>query len=412
MNRLTPLPYGRHTIEDDDIAAVAAVLRGDWLTTGPMVEAFEAEFASAVGASYAVACATGTAALHLAVLAAGLGPGDQAIVPAVTFVATANALRFCGADVVFADVDSVDGLMGVAELDEAGRRADPSRLKAVLPVHLGGQSADPAGIAAWAAARGAVVIEDACHAVGSRYVSASGESRIGECRDSLAACFSLHPVKTVTMGEGGVVTTGSARLAAEMRRYRGHGITRNPADYINQELAWDSDGQPNPWYYEMPDPAPNYRASDIACALGLAQMRKLERFVQARLDLVAAYDAALAALAPVIRPVRRRPMARVGWHLYQVLVDFPAIGMSRATFMRELLRRGVGSQVHYIPVHRQPYYRRLYGDVVLPGADRYYDATLSLPLFPSMAKSDVEFVVSHLADVVSQGRPTGAERTT
>lgn len=396
-----PLPYGRHCIDEADIAAVVEVLRGDWLTTGPMVERFEAAFAAAVGAPHAVSCATGTAALHLAAMALGLGPGDQVIVPSITFVATANAVRFCGTEVVFADVESDSGLMGLAQLDEAYRRADKQKLKAVFPVHLAGQCAAPAEMHVWCAERGLQLVEDACHAVGTRYMQGNVEHRVGDGGHALMSCFSLHPVKTVAMGEGGVVTTASAKLAAELRRLRGHGLVRDAGEFQNGDMAFAADGKPNPWYYEMPDPSPNYRASDIACALGYSQLGKLDHFVAQRQLLVAAYDARLAALAPHVLPLSRKPASQVGWHLYPAAIDFAGIGIPRAEFMRRLLRRGVGSQVHYIPVHRQPYYQQRYGLLDLPGADRYYERTLSLPLFPAMSEADVSFVVEQLAETVA-----------
>lgn len=396
-----PLPYGRHCIDEADIAAVVDVLRSDWLTTGPMVERFESAFAAAVGAPHAVACATGTAALHLAAMALRLGPNDQVIVPSITFVATANAVRFCGAEVVFADVESDSGLMGMEQLEAAYLRADKTRLKAVFPVHLAGQCAAPAEIYAWCAERGLKLVDDACHAIGTRYMHGNVEHRIGDGCHAIMSCFSLHPVKTVAMGEGGVVTTASTELAEELRRLRGHGLVRDAAAFQNADLAFGPDGKANPWYYEMPDPSPNYRASDVACALGYSQLGKLDGFIDRRQTLVAAYDARLPALAPHVLPPQRKPASQVGWHLYPVVVDFDAIGVSRSEFMRRLLRRGVGSQVHYIPVHCQPYYQQRYGLLDLPGASRYYERTLSLPLFPAMSEADVEFVVEQLAETVS-----------
>jgi len=391
------LPYGRHVVEDDDVAAVVEVLRGDWLTTGPAVEALEEAFAAAVGAPHAVAVNSGTAALHLAALAAGLGPGRTAVVPAVTFLATANAVRYCGADVVFADVDPDTGLTGPAQLEAAVARAG-GRADAVFPVHLGGQCADPAGIAAVAAAAGAVVVEDACHALGTVVDGAP----VGSCAASRMATFSLHPVKTVAAGEGGVVTARDAADAARLRAMRSHGMVRDAAGFSDPAMGLAPDGTPNPWYYEMPEPGFNYRLSDVNCALALSQVRKLDRFVARRAALAARYEAALAPLAPLVRPVPRTRADRVGWHLMAVLVDFEALGTDRASVMRRLAARGIGTQVHYVPVPRQPYYRRLYGDPALPGADRYYARTLSLPLFPAMDEGDVDRVAAELASLVEE----------
>jgi len=387
------LPYGRHLIEEDDVAAVAEVLRGDWLTTGPAVERFETGLGAATGARHAVACANGTAALHLATLALGLGPEDAAVVPAVTFVATANAVRLVGAEPVFADVDPETGLMRPADMEAALARAGRP-VRAVLPVHLAGQTADMAAIGALARERGLRVAEDACHAIGT--VDPEG-APVGACRHSDLATFSFHPVKTVAMGEGGAVTTNDNALAARVRSLRNHGLTRDPAQWSQADEAFGPDGQANPWYYEMPEPGLNYRASDINCALAASQLGKLERFAARRRALVERYDALVADLAPVVRPLGRVPGCDPAWHLYVVLVDFEAAGVDRGTVMRRLGERGVGSQVHYIPVHRQPYYRARTGDLTLPGADAYYARTLTLPLFPGMAIEDTERVVTGLS---------------
>ncbi len=400
MTSLPPLlPYGRQTIDEDDVAAVAAVLRSSSLTCGPMVEQFEQAFAAAVGAAHAIVCANGTAALHLANAALDLGPDDAVIVPAVTFVATANAARFCGAEVVFADVDAETGLMTAGHLDEAFGRARAAGLqpKAVVPVHLNGQACAMPAISRAAAGFGLSVIEDACHALGGEYVSASGAwVRIGSCHDAAMTIFSLHPVKTLTMGEGGVVTTNDAALARRLRRLRNHGVVREPSDFENDALAFDANGTANPWYIEFQEIGFNYRASDIQCALGLSQLGKLDRFVTARRGLAGYYRERLASVAPFVTSVGRAPDCHPAWHLAVAMIDFKAAGISRGTLMRRLADRGIGSQVHYVPLHLQPCYRRHHGDLSLPGADRYYARCLSLPLFPTMSACDVDRVVDFL----------------
>lgn len=393
------LPYGRQAVDDEDIAAVTAVLRGDWLTTGPAVEAFESAFARATGARHAVSCANGTAALHLATLALGLGPGDRALVPAMTFLATANAVRFTGAEVVFADVDPDSGLITPATIKAAATRLPPAErgsIKAVLPVHMAGQVCDMRSIAALAADKGWSVVEDACHALGGAY---DDRVPVGGA-DAGMACFSFHPVKTITTGEGGVVTTASDALAERLARFRSHGMIRDAARFVDGAAAFDSGGAANPWYYEMPEPGYNYRLSDIHAALGLQQLRKLPTFVARRAAMVARYDELLAPLAPRVRAIKRRPGARSAWHLYPVLIDFKAFGIERATVMRRLRERGIGSQVHYIPVHRQPYYRSRYGLADLPGADSYYARELSLPLFFGLADAEVERAAGALREVL------------
>jgi UDP-4-amino-4,6-dideoxy-N-acetyl-beta-L-altrosamine transaminase len=394
------LPYGRQLIEEDDIAAVVDVLRGDWLTTGPAVAAFEAALCEATGAGHAVACANGTAALHLAALALGLSPGDRVIVPSVTFLATANAVRLAGGEVVFADCEADSGLMEAPQLAEALARAAKEAggpVKAVIPVHLTGQCAALEGIAALAAEHGLTVVDDAAHAIGSRYRASSGASRpIGDGRLSAMTTFSFHPVKTIAMGEGGAVTTNDAGLASQLRSLRSHGMRREAAELQNTELAFDENGAVNPWYYEMPEIGLNYRVTDIQCALGLSQMKKLGRFVARRRALAARYDERLAGLAPLARPLAKAPAAEAAWHLYAVLIDFEAAGLSRAAVMERLRAQGIGTQVHYIPVHLQPYYRQRYGALALPGAERYYARTLSLPLFAGMEDADVDRVVDAL----------------
>lgn len=397
------IPYGRQYLDEADIDAVTQVLRGDWLTQGPSVGWFERAFAEHVGARHAVACANGTAALHLAMLALGIGPGDAVIVPSVTFLATANAARYVGADVAFADVDPDTGLLRRQDAEAALARAQARgwRVRAILPVHLAGQPADMEGLAALAAEHGLVLVEDACHAIGTRLTGAEGRAvAIGACDRTAMACFSFHPVKTLATGEGGMVTTNDDALAASLRRHVSHGMTRDEADFTEADAAFGADGKPNPWYYEMPAPGFNYRLTDIQAALGLSQLAKLDRFVAARRTLVAHYDQALAPLAPLLRPAVRVAGAEPGWHLYPVLVDYPALGMDRSAFMGRLRQQGVGTQVHYIPVHRQPYYLRLYGPLDLPGADGWYRRCLSLPLFAGMAMTDLDRVVQAVTKIV------------
>ncbi|MDB5448647.1 MAG: flmB [Phenylobacterium sp.] len=369
------LPYGRQTIEEDDIAAVAQALRADFLTTGPMVERFEQAFAERVGAAHAVACANGTAALHLAMLALEAGPGDAVIVPAITFLATANCARFAGAEVVFADVDPASGLMTPQTLREALGRVGGRRLRAVLPVHLRGDAVDLPGLEALAREAGAVLVEDAPHALGTTMRFGDVMERVGDVRHSAMATFSFHPVKAIATGEGGMVTTSDAALAERLRRLRSHGMVRPPGA--------------EPWWYEMPELGFNYRLPDVLCALGLSQLAKLDRFAERRRALAGAYDAALAPLAPRVRRAASPPWSRPVLHLMTVLIDFAAAGRSRLEVVEALRARGVGSQVHYIPVHRQPYYRERYGALELPGAEAWYAACLSLPLYPAMNEADV-----------------------
>lgn len=382
------LPYGRQLIEDDDIAAVAQALRGDFLTTGPTVEAFEQAFADKVGARFAVACANGTAALHLAMLALDVRPGEVCIAPSITFLATANCARYVGAEVVFADVDAASGLMTPETLAQAMERLGERRLRAVLPVHLRGEVAELPALADLARRAGAVLVEDAPHALGSAMDFGHGLERVGDVRHSAMATFSFHPVKAIATGEGGMVATNEPALAEQLKRLRSHGMVR-------------PDGG-EPWWYEMSELGFNYRMPDILCALGLSQLAKLDRFAARRRALAARYRARLAGLAPRVRLAASPAWSDPALHLMTVRIDFQACGRSRRQVVEALARRGIGSQVHYIPVHRQPYYRDRYGELDLPGAEAWYARCLSLPLFPGMADDDVERVVQALAEALGE----------
>jgi len=380
------LPYGRQTIEEDDIAAVAEALRADFLTTGPTVEAFERAFAAKVGAAHAAACANGTAALHLAMLALDVQPGEVCIAPSITFLATANCARFVGAEVVFADVDPESGLMTPATLRDAIARLGGRKLRVVLPVHLRGDVVDLPALQAIAQDAGAVLVEDAPHALGGTMQFGGVTERVGDCAHAAMATFSFHPVKTIATGEGGMVTTNDAGLAERLRTLRSHGMVR-PAG-----------GEP--WWYEMPELGFNYRLPDILCALGLSQLGKLDRFAGRRRALAAHYARRLAGLSPHLRLAETPAWSDPVLHLMVALIDFEALGRSRREVVDALRVRGVGTQVHYIPVHRQPYYRDRYGSLELPGAEAWYARCLSLPLYPAMTEADVDKVADALADVL------------
>ncbi|MBU4436249.1 MAG: UDP-4-amino-4,6-dideoxy-N-acetyl-beta-L-altrosamine transaminase [Alphaproteobacteria bacterium] len=382
------LPYGRQTIEDDDVAAVAEALRADFLTTGPTVEAFETAFKRKVGAEHAIAVANGTATLHLAMLALEIGEGDVCIAPSVTFLATANCARYVGAEVVFADVDPTSGLMTPETLAQALARAGDRRVKAVLPVHLRGDVCDLPALRAMAQAAGAVLVEDAPHALGSIATFDGVAHPVGDGAYSAFASFSFHPVKTMATGEGGMLTTNDAGLAARARSLRGHGMVRPPGS--------------DPWWYEMPEIGFNYRLPDVLCALGLSQLAKLDRFVARRRALTARYAARLADLSPIVRLASSPAWSNPALHLLTVLIDFEGAATSRRAVVERLKTAGIGSQVHYIPVHRQPYYVNRYGPLDLPGADAWYDRCLTLPLYPTMADGDVDRVVDALAEALGR----------
>jgi UDP-4-amino-4,6-dideoxy-N-acetyl-beta-L-altrosamine transaminase len=391
------LPYGRQLIEEDDISAVVEALHGEFLTTGPLVEQFERKLAETVGAADAVVCSNGTAALYMAAKALNLRPGGHVIVPAITFLATASAPHLAGAEVVFADVDRETGLMRPEDLEEALTRVPGGRADAAFPVHYAGQSCDMAALAKIARAGEMRLVEDAAHALGSAWLQPDGAIvPVGANLHSDLTIFSFHPVKTIAMGEGGAVSGNDPVLVRRLKQLRNHGITREPAAFLRSDAAFDEEGIANPWYYELHAPGFNFRIPDINCALGLSQLAKLPRFVAHRAALVAAYDELLAPLAPLVLPLKRDTRSASAWHLYAVRIDFAEAGIARSTLMAALRSEGIGTQVHYIPVNRQPYFAARTGPLVLPGAEHYYARTLSLPLYAGMTVDDVERVCAAL----------------
>lgn len=392
------LPYGRQHIDGDDINAVAAVLRGEWLTTGPLVDQFEAEFSARVGARHAVACSNGTTALHLAALGANLSSGQVAIVPAVTFQATASAVLQTGAEVVFADVDATTALLTPTHIEDAINRAGKAfpgyRVTAVLPVHMAGRRADMTSLGEVASRHGLAVIEDAAHALGT--VSPNG--KVGDCKHSIATTFSFHPVKTITTGEGGAVTTNDDQLAARMKRLRNHGIVREPEKFIDRDAGFDADGV-NPWYYEVTEAGFNYRMTDIQCALGLSQLQRLDSFVAHRNTIIEHYFNTFSGVDG-IEFFRDDVGSTTSWHLAVARIDFERFGLSRGRVMRNLAEHQIGSQVHYMPLYRHPLYRKRYGEQWRPGAEAYYARALSLPLHTRMTIDDADRVCTTLKKVL------------
>lgn len=382
--RASLLPYGRQCITDDDVQAVVDVLRSDWLTTGPKVAEFERMVADYVGARFAVAVSSGTAALHAAVFAAGLGPGDEVVTTPLTFVASANCALYVGATPVFADVRDDSLAIDVARVAERLT----SRTKAIIPVDFTGQPADLDEIRALAALRGAVVIEDAAHSLGATYRG----RRVGSLVDMTV--FSTHPVKHVTTGEGGVVTTDNEVLAERLRRFRTHGIT-------SDARARHESGA---WFYEMVDLGFNYRITDVQCALGISQMRKLDRWVRRRVEIAARYGQELAAIAGLRLP-DTLPDRTSSWHLYVVRVQQTALkpGRTRDDVFRALRAENIGVNVHYIPVPAHPYYRALgHQPGECPVAEAAYRELITLPLFPAMSDGDVTDVVTAMGKVMAE----------
>lgn len=393
------LPYGRQWVDEADVQAVTDVLRSDFLTCGSKVEEFEGRMASLVGASSAVAMNSATSALHLAMLVAGIKPGDRVVTSPNTFLASANCAAYVGAIPDFVDIDPISFNLDASALERDWR----PDTKAVVAVDYAGQPCDMPRIARIARARGAVVIEDACHGVGGGFAHDGRVYKLGGHPWADITVFSFHPVKTMTTGEGGMLVTDNGEWAQHARRLRSHGIVRTPAGLMG--LSAEADDQPEsgleekgPWYYEMQDLGYNYRITDIQCALGVSQMTRLDSFIARRREIVARYNAAFADLPWLRAPGVRDPASRdyISWHLYTVQIDFGAIGNTRTEFMAKLRSKGVGTQVLYIPVHLQPWYRQHYGyqQGKCPVAEIYYRKALSLPLYPAMTDADVDHVVN------------------
>lgn len=380
---LNVIPYGRQTIEEDDVEAVVGVLRSDFLTQGPAVPEFERAVTAYCGAQFGVAVNSATSALHLACKALGLGPGSRAWTSPISFVASANCILYCGASVDFVDVDPSTANISTDALEEKLRVAErEGNLPAVvIPVHMCGQSCDMKRIWELGQRFGFRIIEDASHAIGARY----HDEPVGNCRYSDVTVFSFHPVKIVTTGEGGMAVTNNPALAERMVLLRSHGITRDSA-----AMASSSEGG---WYYEQRDLGFNYRMTDIQAALGCSQMSKLERFVSARARLADRYTNALAS-GPA-QPLMRSAECTSSWHLYVVAVE------DRRRVYDAMRSAGIGVNVHYIPIYRQPYYRLL-GPIQrpLPGAETYYSKALTLPLYPQMTDGQQDHVVNTLARVL------------
>ena len=380
--RATLLPYGRQSIGEDDIQAVTEVLRSDWLTTGPKVGEFEEAFASWVGAKHAISFSSGTAALHAAAFAAGLKGGDEAITTPLTFCATANCLLYQGARPVFVDV--CDDTLNL-DPEKASWRVT-ANTRAILPVDYAGHPCELDDILQLAERHNLVVIEDASHALGAELQG----RRVGSIAHMTT--FSLHPVKHLTTGEGGMVTTDRGDLAETLRRFRNHGIS-------SEARERQSAGQ---WYYEMILLGFNYRLTDIACALGLSPLGKLEQNLSRRREIAARYGKAFSSLRGLIPPVTRPGMSPA-WHLYPVRLDLARITNSRTEVFQALRAENIGVNVHYIPVHLQPYYRQRFGykGGEYPIAEAAYESLLSLPMFHAMTDQDVDDVIQAMVKVLS-----------
>lgn len=373
------IPYGRQSIDENDIQAVVEVLQSDYLTTGPVVAEFEKVMADYVGAKYAVAVSNGTAALHIACLAAGIKEGDEVITTPITFVASSNCVLYCGGTPVFADVkkDSYN-----IDLEDV-RRKITDRTKAIIAVHFTGQPCEMDELHQIAKEHNLIVIEDAAHALGADYKG----KRIGSISD--LTTFSFHPVKHITTGEGGMITTNNKELYDKMMLYRSHGITRDPLEMTENQ---------GDWYYQQLELGYNYRITDIQCALGISQMKKLDSFIKRRKEIADLYNKEFSGCDNIICP-KQISGCNNSWHLYVIQV----LGINRKKAFDFLRQKGIGANVHYIPVYTQPYYRQHgYGDVECINAEKVYESFISLPMYPGLTKEEQQYVIEQIKVVVKE----------
>lgn len=388
------IPYGKHHIDEEDIQAVVDVLRSGILTQGPIIEQFEEEIARYVGAKYAVAVSSGTAALHLAALAAGVCPESTLITSPITFVASANAGLYAGGKVAFADIDPQTINMSPESLKITLEKN--SNTRAIIPVHFAGLPCDMPAIKLLADNADAFVIEDAAHALGAYYPDGK---KIGSCAHSLMTIFSFHPVKAIAAGEGGMITTNNVATYRKLIRLRSHGINKLD-DLLELPSQAQTNGEVNSWYYEMQELGFHYRITEMQCALALSQFRKLDQFIARRRNLAKRYDEAFLAFKNC-RPAQIMGRDLSGHHLYVLRIDFNALGKSRARLIKELKDKGIGSQVHYIPVPMQPYYQKQGLSLRdYPNAINYYEEALSIPLFYDLENSQQDHIVAVFKELV------------
>jgi perosamine synthetase len=388
------LNYGRHLIEEDDVEAVVSVLRSDLITQGPMVEQFEAAIAEQVGAKFAVAVTSGTAALHLACIAAGAGPGIHGLTSAMTFVASANSLAYCGASVGFCDIDSEN--LGISTNSLKAALKERPDTKIIIPVHFAGLAASSESIREIAGDR--IIIEDAAHSFGAKY-SCGRPVGCGAYADM--SIFSFHPVKTITTGEGGAIVTNNSDLAHRLRILRTHGVEREAELLENKDAAFEN-GERCPWYYEQQYLGFNYRMTDIHAALGLSQLKKLDQFISRRRHIAKEYDSAFSNLVNISRPqLDSEYWGRSGHHLYILNFDLEKLNTSRTEIIKKLRVQNIGNQVHYIPVYYHPYHKKTLdvAAVNFPHTEDYYRGCLSIPIYPRMSDEEVSKVIQAIIQI-------------
>lgn len=388
-------PYSKQTINQKEINAVIKTLKSDFITQGPKIVEFEKKFSNFVGSKYAVACSSGTAALHLSCLALGLKKKSNVAIPTITFLATANCTQFSHDCIVnFVDTEKNSACISVAHLEKILKTKS---ISLVVVVHMSGQIADLKKIYDLKKKYGFKLIEDSCHALGGYYY----KTKIGSCQFSDISTFSFHPVKHITTGEGGMITTNNKDIYEKLILHRVHGMHKNNKNFVNYEYAFDEKNNPNRWYYEMSHLGYNYRITDIQAAIGIEQLKKLDNFVDKRRRIAEIYNNELKG-NPYIQIYKNKKYTFNVFHLYTILINFKKIKKSRNKVMSELLNKGVGSQVLYIPVHKQPFYKnKINKKLVLNNAENYYAKCLSIPIYPSLKISEVKKISKIINKVVS-----------
>lgn len=402
----TFIPYGKQTITNEDINSIIEVLKSDFLTQGPAVEKFESDLCNYLQSKYVSVVSNGTAALHLASLALGLQPGDAVIIPAISFVATSNAVLYCGATPVFTDIDPNSGNICFESAEKAIILAKSNGLnpKAIFPVHFSGLPCEPFPLLQFAKKHNLKIVEDACHAIGAQYRNNINEKfkMVGSYADMVV--WSFHPVKHITTGEGGAISTNNTEFATKLKMLRTHGITKSSDQFQNKEMSFDEVTRTNNiWYYEMQELGYNYRLPDILCALGSAQLQRVEEFIQKRKDIANFYRENLEGLMhlKIFHPESNNIQS--SYHLFPLNIDFSLLKKSRNQVMLELKKRGIGTQVHYIPIPLQPYYqnnKNKFLSTQIINANKFYQNELSIPMYYSLTYEDCNKVIIELKDVL------------
>lgn len=388
------LPYSRQYISKDDIKKVISVLKSDFITQGPEINKFEKNFADYVGAKYAVACATGTAALHLSCLSLGITKKSKVITPAVTFVASANCAEFIGANVNLVDIDNETHCISIKDLE---KKLKEKKIDLVITVHLAGHSSDMEKIYKLKKKYKFNLIEDSCHALGGKYK----KYKVGSCKFSDISTFSFHPVKPITTGEGGMITTNDKNIYEKLILYRTHGIHKNYKKFKNLSLGFDENKEANRWYYEMSDLGYNYRLTDIQAALGNNQLKRIDKITKKRNLVANFYKKEFGKISGIKLPITAKYTYHA-YHLFTILIDFKKFKISRNSFIKELANKGIGSQVLYIPIFMQPYYQNKYKFNIkdFTNSVSYYEKAISIPIFFDITKKELKFISKSIKEIL------------